>query len=116
MHGDASRRILIRTGAARRQRPTRRRQAMNDENRARARELDPEVWRLFDQYVHGAIDRRGFLAGAARFAAGAGGAAALLAAFRPRFAEAPQVAARAARLATRHAAVESPQGCAKARG
>ena len=26
----------------------------------RARDFDPEVLRLFDQYVHGGIDRRGF--------------------------------------------------------
>ena len=36
-----------------------------------ASDFDPEVLRLFDQYVHGAIDRRGFLLGAARFAVGA---------------------------------------------
>ena len=33
--------------------------------RSTASDFDPEVLRLFDQYVHGAIDRRAFLAGAA---------------------------------------------------
>ena len=74
---------------------------MSDHTRPHAGDFDPEVMRLFDQYVHGAIDRRGVLAGAARFAAGAGGAAALLAALNPRFAEARQVEPDDARLATR---------------
>jgi carboxymethylenebutenolidase len=89
---------------------------MNDPHRPDAREFDPEVWRLFDQYVHGAIDRRAFLAGATRFAAGAAGAAALLAALTPRFAQAQQVPADDARLATRYVEFDSPQGHGKARG
>ena len=38
--------------------------------RLTAADFDPEVLRLFDRYVHGALDRRGFLDGAARFAVG----------------------------------------------
>ncbi|RPE81935.1 hypothetical protein [Vulcaniibacterium tengchongense] len=34
----------------------------------KASDFDPDVLRLFDQYVHGLIDRRGFLAGAVCFA------------------------------------------------
>ena len=37
--------------------------------RKKASDFDPEVLRLFDQYVHGMIDRRGFLAGAGKYAA-----------------------------------------------
>ena len=37
----------------------------------RAEDFDQELLNLFDQYVHGDIDRRGFLDRAARFAAGA---------------------------------------------
>jgi hypothetical protein len=33
-----------------------------------AKHFDPEVLRRFDKYVHGGIDRRGFLDGAAKFA------------------------------------------------
>ena len=44
---------------------------MPNASRSKASDFDPEVLRLFDQYVHGLIDRRGFLAGAARFAVGA---------------------------------------------
>jgi len=45
--------------------------------RKTAADFDPDVLQLFDQYVHGQIDRRGFLAGAARFAVGATTAAGL---------------------------------------
>ncbi len=37
--------------------------------RPAAADFDPEVLRLFDQYVHGQVDRRGFLDRAARFVA-----------------------------------------------
>ncbi len=84
--------------------------------RSKAGEFDPEVMKLFDQYVHGAIDRRAFLAGAARFAAGAAGAASLLAALAPRFAEARQVEPDDARLSTRHLQFPSPKGYGTARG
>ncbi|MCM2336881.1 MAG: dienelactone hydrolase family protein, partial [Pseudomonas sp.] len=64
---------------------------MSTAPRAKARDFHPEVMRLFDQYVHGIIDRRGFLAGAGKFAVGASGAAGLLAALTPQFALAQQV-------------------------
>ena len=35
------------------------------------KELHPEVWKLFDRYVHGLIDRRGFLDGTAKYAGAA---------------------------------------------
>jgi carboxymethylenebutenolidase len=85
-------------------------------SRSKAGEFDPEVMKLFDQYVHGAIDRRAFLAGAARFAAGASGAAGLLAALAPRFAEARQVEPGDPRLSTRHLQFPSPAGYGTARG
>ncbi len=37
--------------------------------RLTAADFDPEVLQLFDQYVHGQIDRRGFLDRASRLAA-----------------------------------------------
>lgn len=89
---------------------------MSDIPRRTASDFDPEVLRLFDHYVHGAIDRRGFLTGAARFALGAAGAAGLLAALSPRFAEAQQVRPDDARLTSRHMEFDSPKGYGKARG
>ncbi len=78
--------------------------------RSRATDFDPQVLRLFDQYVHGIIDRRGFLAGAARFAVGATTAAGLLAALSPQFAAAQQVAPDDSRILTARAEFKSPQG------
>lgn len=85
-------------------------------SRLTARDFDPEVLRLFDRYVHGDIDRRGFLTGAARFAAGTSGAAALLAALTPQFAMAQQVKPDDARISTRSVEFASPQGYGKASG
>lgn len=89
---------------------------MTPPRRPTANDFDPEVLRLFDQYVHGQIDRRGFIAGAARFAVGAAGAAGLLAALSPRFAAAQKVAPDDARLTTTHVEFPSPQGHGTARG
>ncbi len=89
---------------------------MSKTPRPKASDFDPEALRLFDQYVHGVIDRRGFLAGAGRLAMGAAGASALLAALSPRFAEARQVAPDDARLSAKYVEFASPKGYGKARG
>jgi carboxymethylenebutenolidase len=84
--------------------------------RRKASDFDPEVLRLFDQYVHGLIDRRGFLTGAARFAVGATSAAGLLAALSPHFAAAQQIKPDDRRLSASYVEFDSPQGYGKARG
>ena len=89
---------------------------MSHPPRSTVNDFDPAVMRLFDQYVHGDIDRRGFLQGAARFAVGSAGAAGLLAALTPQFAAAQQVAPDDARLSTRFVEFASPQGHGTARG
>lgn len=89
---------------------------MSTPPRKTAKDFDPEVLSLFDQYVHGAISRRDFLKGAARFAVGATTAAGLLAALNPQFAAARQVSPEDARLATTHLEFDSPHGYGKARG
>lgn len=81
-----------------------------------AREFDQELWNLFDQYVHGVVDRRGFLERAARFAVGGWTAAALLEALSPRFAEAQQVPKDDARLKAGYLEYDSPKGTGKVRG
>ena len=78
--------------------------------RQKASDFDPEVLRLFDQYVHGIIDRRGFLSGAARFAVGATAAAGLLAALSPQFAAAQQVKPDDKRLSREVSGVRFAQG------
>jgi carboxymethylenebutenolidase len=84
--------------------------------RKTASDFDPDVLRLFDQYVHGGIDRRGFLAGAAKFATGAAGAAGLLAALSPQFAMAQQVKPDDPRLHALRRQFASPQGYGTGQG
>lgn len=89
---------------------------MSKPTRPTASDFDPQALRLFDDYVHGVIDRRSFLQRAATLAAGAQGALALLAALSPDFAAAQQIAPDDGRLATRHVEFESPQGHGAGRG
>ena len=74
------------------------------------KDLDPEVWKLFDRYVHGLIDRRGFLDGAGKYAVGGMTAVGILEALSPRYAEAQQVAPNDPRIRTERIDVKSPQG------
>ncbi|MEO8836367.1 MAG: dienelactone hydrolase family protein [Caldimonas sp.] len=85
-------------------------------SRLTAADFDPEVLRLFDRYVHGALDRRGFLDGAARFAVGGVTAAALLEALSPNFAAAAQVPKTDPRIRARTVEFPSPQGNGTGRG
>lgn len=82
----------------------------------KASDFDPEVLRLFDQYVHGVIDRRGFLVGASRFAVGAATATGLLATLAPRFAAAQRVKPDDTRLSTDFLEFDSPDGYGTGRG
>ena len=59
--------------------------------RKKASDFDQELLNLFDQYVHGGIDRRGFLDRAGKFAVGGVTAGMLLDALSPQFASAQQV-------------------------
>lgn len=89
---------------------------MNAPTRPPMPDFDPAVWAIFDDYVHGVIDRRGFLERAARHAAAFGGAAALLAALSPRFAWAQKVAPTDDRLTARSVTFASPAGHGEGRG
>lgn len=77
--------------------------------RPTAADFDQELLILFDAYVHGDIDRRGFLERARRFAVGGLTAAGLLAALSPDFARA-QVAPDAPGLRIERITIDSPQG------
>lgn len=83
---------------------------------SKASDFHPEVLRLFDKYVHGGIDRRGFLDGAAKFAVGGVTAATLLEALSPKFAAAQKVKPDDARLKAEFVEFPSPQGYGKVRG
>jgi len=71
---------------------------------------------LFDAYVHGAIDRRGFLDKARKYAVGGMTAAMLLDALNPKFAEAQQVPKDDKRLKTEFLPYPSPQGNSTTKG
>jgi carboxymethylenebutenolidase len=89
---------------------------MNAPNRTRltAADFQPEVLKLFDQYVHGALDRRGFLDQASRHAAAGGTTAvALLAALSPDFAYGQKVPPSDARIKTERVEIASPAGHGK---
>jgi carboxymethylenebutenolidase len=81
-----------------------------------ARDFDQALLDLFDRYVHGLVDRRGFLDGAAKFAVGGVTAAMLLDALSPRFAEAQQVPKDDKRLHSESVEYAAPAGSGKARG
>src|SRR5262249_21729709 len=57
----------------------------------RTKDLNPELWKIFDEYVHGFIDRRGFMDRAAKYVAAPMTAAMALDLMSPNFAEAQQV-------------------------
>ncbi|MGE5816238.1 MAG: dienelactone hydrolase family protein [Acidobacteriota bacterium] len=84
--------------------------------RKTAHDFDQELLILFDAYVHGALDRRGFLDKAARFAVGGVTAAMLLEQLSPNFAEAQVVKPEDPRIKTQHVEYESPRGYGKMRG
>jgi carboxymethylenebutenolidase len=84
--------------------------------RKKASDFDPDVLILFDAYVHGAIDRRGFLHKASKYAAGGMTAAMMLDALNPRFAEAQQVAKDDARITAEYLPFPSPQGNGTTKG
>ncbi|MDO9237274.1 MAG: dienelactone hydrolase family protein [Aquabacterium sp.] len=81
-----------------------------------AQDFAPEVLKLFDQYVHGLIGRRGFLQSATRYTASLAGAELVLAQLSPNFAQAQQVQVNDARIQARYIEIPSPQGYGTVRG
>jgi carboxymethylenebutenolidase len=84
--------------------------------RKTAHDYDQELLVLFDAYVHGALDRRGFLDQAAKYAVGGVTAAMLLDELSPRFAEAQVVKPDDARIKAQWVELDSPSGNGKVRG
>jgi len=78
--------------------------------RKKASDFPQELLDLLDSYVHGAIGRREFLAGAGRFATAAVSAAALVEMLRPNYAWAIQVPEDDKRIKTEILTVASPAG------
>ena len=84
--------------------------------RKTAHDFDQELLSLFDAYVHGAIDRRGFLDKAAKYAVGGVTAAMLLDQLSPKFLEAQVIKPDDLRISVYHVDYDSPKGSGKMRG
>ncbi len=84
--------------------------------RQTAADFDQELLNLYDEYVHGRVDRRGFMERAARFTVGGVTAASLLQMLSPNYALAEQVAKDDPRIEATYAEYDSPQGAGKMRG
>ena len=84
-----------------------------ESERLTAKDFDRELLNIFDQYVHGDLDRRGFLDRAAKYAAAPVTAAMLLDMLNPKFAEAQQVAKDDKRIKTEWVEIDSPKGYGK---
>lgn len=84
--------------------------------RKTAHDFDQELLILFDAYVHGGLDRRGFLDKAAKFAVGGVTAAMLLEQLSPKFVEAQVVRTTDDRIVVEYAEYDSPDGNGRMRG
>ena len=84
--------------------------------RKTAHDFDQELLTLFDAYVHGALDRRGFLDKAAKYAVGGVTAAMLLDQLSPKFLEAQVVKPEDPRIKVQNVEYDSPKGYGKMRG
>lgn len=78
--------------------------------RMKASDFDPELLKLFDQYVHGGVSRRQFFEEAKKFAVGGMTAAMILETLSPNYAFAQQVPKDDARLKAEYVTYPSPQG------
>jgi carboxymethylenebutenolidase len=79
-------------------------------------DFHPEVLRLFDRYVHGLLDRRGFLEGASKYAVAGTTAVGLLEALSPNYAFAEQIPKDDKRIKAEYVTYDSPQGYGKIKG
>lgn len=84
--------------------------------RKQAQDYPQELLDLFDRYVHGDVDRRAFLDGAKKYAAGGLTAAAIWESLRPNYAWAQQVPKDDSRIHAETATVDSPQGNGSIKG
>jgi len=84
--------------------------------RKKATDFPQEILKLFDGYVHGHIERRDFLEGAAKVLGGGAAALGVLEALKPDYAWAAQVPADDARIQEQYVTYPSPDGSGTMRG
>jgi carboxymethylenebutenolidase len=75
-----------------------------------------EAVQLYDEFIHGHINRRAFLDGVARYAVGGLAATTIVELLMPNYAAGQQVTPTDARLKTEYATVPSPQGNGSIKG
>jgi carboxymethylenebutenolidase len=78
--------------------------------RMKANDFPREVLALFDGYVHGTIERRDFLEGAAKLMGSGAAALSVLTALQPRYARAQQVPSDDMRMRAEYVEYPSPKG------
>lgn len=83
------------------------------EGQVTTKNLNPELWKIFDEYVHGFIDRRGFIDRASKYVVAPMTAALALDMMNPKFAEAQVVAPDDKRIKTEWVEIDSPKGYGK---
>ena len=81
--------------------------------RLTAKDFNPELWNIFDEYVHGYIDRRGFLDRAGKYAVRRPDRRWILEMLNPKFAEAQLVPNDDKRIKTEWVEIDSPKGYGK---
>jgi len=84
--------------------------------RKTAHDFDQDLLILFDAYVHGLLDRRGFLEQASKYAVGGVTAAMLLDQLSPKFTENQVVRPTDDRIVAEYKEYDSPSGYGKMRG
>ena len=84
--------------------------------RKKASDYPQELLDIFDLYVHGDIDRRGFLDRAQKFATGSVTAVAIWESLRHNYAWAEQIPKDDSRIKTEHVTIDSPQGNTNIKG
>ena len=84
--------------------------------RKKASDFPQELLDLFHRYVHGDLDRRGFLEGAGKFAVGGLTAVGIFEMLKPNYAWAQQVPKDDKRIRTEYVTVPSPQGNGSIKG
>jgi carboxymethylenebutenolidase len=83
------------------------------ELQTRTKQLNPELWKIFDEYVHGFIDRRGFIDRASKYVVAPMTAAMALDLMNPKFAEAQIVAPDDKTIKTEWVDIDAPKGYGK---
>ena len=84
--------------------------------RKKATEFPQELLDIYDEYVHGIIDRRLFFTKATKFATAGVTVAALVDSLSPHYAWAEQISKTDSRIQTEYVEYDSPQGHGKMRG